>query len=915
MSTTNHTQPILSRLHSLRKTFIRLTIAPTLLVSILLIVLVGFASYIVIQQVIRQQSAANETLSEGVDQYLEETGAMMGVTANLIVDLTPDQQDQLLKDVREIIPRFIGLHLLDAQGLVIAEDTIASALHGLDLSGESYFRQVSASHQLFFSNPYIPLTTGRVAVTVAVPVIQDGEFQGVLGGEIDLAVLRDVLQKLPVDEHDVAFIVDQRGTLVAHPNLDWVQQQRNLGDNELVQLGLAGGKEFVIYNDKELHDRRLGYVTPMKVGWVAVVTRPVAVAFRPIFIFVGVVLFVFVLRIAIFIWENNHRMKLIIQPITMLAKAADAVSRGEYQAMPDEDMGQYAEIFSMGRSFTRMIHAVQERTSALEQANRTQEDELRERKQREKELEVLVAVSTSLRMANNRSELLSRVLDQLTELLHAAGVAFAIKDINSLGLMVVQAGGIWHSMVGVRLPEGEGISGIVMANGEPYVSEDILSDPDNIHPELHEGLKAAACLPLIAYQKAIGLLWLGRQDKFSQDEFRLLIGVANMTANAIHRLTLQEQTEKRLNRLDTLRVLDKTVAASLDLRIILQVFLDHVTTQLGVDAAAVLLYHPILQESEYAAVSGPEIQGLLGKRIRLSDGLHRRAIIDRKPVRINNLYQELQSLREAHFYRPFPAIYQSFEAYNAVPLVVKGQLKGVLELFHRGSPQVDSEWEEFLETLAGQAAMAIDDAQMISGLQKANMELILAYDATIEGWSRALDLRDKATEVHTQRVMEMTIRLAQEMGLSGNDLVNLRRGALLHDIGKMGVPDRILNKPGPLSADEWFIMRKHPEFAYEMLSPIAYLRSAIEIPYCHHEHWDGSGYPRGLKKMEIPLSARIFSVVDVWDALCSNRPYRSTWGEQEAWAYIQEMTGIQFDPQVVEKFERLFIHPDVSTQL
>jgi putative nucleotidyltransferase with HDIG domain len=908
MSNETFTQPVSNRIFSLRKTFLRLTIAPTLLISLLLLILVSAASYIVIQQVIRQQLATLDVLSERVNRYLDETGTMMSVTANIIVELSPDLQNQFLKNVREDIPRFTALHLLDINGRVIAEDSDALSLLGLDLSGETFFNPVSKDQQIFFSNPYISLATGRVAVSVAVPVMKGGEFQGVLGGEIDLAVLRDVLQQLPMDAYDVAFIVDQRGTLVAHPNLDWVQQQQNFNTHTLVQEGLSGYKTYEIYHDPALHDRRIGYVTPLAVGWVAVVTRPVVVAFRPIFFFTAVVLLALGLRIAIFIWENYYRMKLIIQPIASLARVADDVSRGEYQAMPIQKLDQYAEIFSLSRSFTRMVQAVQERTSALEQTNRSLEDELSERKKREQELEVLVAVSTSLRTANTRHELLSGILDRLTELLHAGGVAFAMREANSLGLMVELAGGIWHSMIGVRLPEGQGISGLVMAKGEPYISEDILSDPDNIHPELHQGLKAAACLPLIAYQKAIGLLWLGRKEKFSQDEFRLLIGVANMTANAIHRLTLQEQTEKRLRRLDTLRVLDKTVAASLDLQLILHVFLDHVTNQLGVDAAALLLYHPVLQESEYAAVNGVEILNLQGKRIRLGDGLHRSVIINRKPVRITNLFLELQSLPGAHLYRSLPTFVQSFQAYDAVPLITKGQLKGVLELFHRSPPQVDPEWEAFLEILAGQAAMAIDDAQMFSGLQKANMELILAYDATIEGWSRALDLRDKETEGHTQRVMEMTIQLAQEMGFSGGDLVNLRRGALLHDIGKMGVPDRILNKPGPLSEDEWFIMRKHPEFAYEMLSPITYLNPAIDIPYCHHEHWDGSGYPRGLKGTDIPLSARIFSVVDVWDALCSNRPYRAMWEEQDAWAYIQEMKGVQFDPQVVEIFKKLFIH-------
>jgi putative nucleotidyltransferase with HDIG domain len=204
-----------------------------------------------------------------------------------------------------------------------------------------------------------------------------------------------------------------------------------------------------------------------------------------------------------------------------------------------------------------------------------------------------------------------------------------------------------------------------------------------------------------------------------------------------------------------------------------------------------------------------------------------------------------------------------------------------------------------------QAAIAIDNARLFDGLQRTNLELALAYDATIEGWSRALDMRDRETEGHTQRVTEMTIRLAASMGIDRFDQVHIRRGALLHDIGKMAIPDEILLKPGRLTPDEWTIMRQHPLHAYNMLAPIAYLKNALDIPYCHHEKWNGSGYPRGLAGEQIPLAGRIFSVVDVWDALRSDRPYRKAWSDSKTRAYIHEHAGIYFDPQVVDIFLRM----------
>lgn len=189
-----------------------------------------------------------------------------------------------------------------------------------------------------------------------------------------------------------------------------------------------------------------------------------------------------------------------------------------------------------------------------------------------------------------------------------------------------------------------------------------------------------------------------------------------------------------------------------------------------------------------------------------------------------------------------------------------------------------------------------------SNLERAHNQLKAAYDATIEGWSRAMDLRDRETEGHTQRVTQLTIKLAEANGMNQEELVHVRRGALLHDIGKLGVPDSVLHKPDKLNDEEWELMRQHPQLAYDMLHPIEYLHPALDIPYCHHEKWDGTGYPRHLQGEQIPLAARIFAVVDVWDALTSNRPYRQAWSKEQAMEYIKEQSNKHFDPWAVELF-------------
>ena len=238
-------------------------------------------------------------------------------------------------------------------------------------------------------------------------------------------------------------------------------------------------------------------------------------------------------------------------------------------------------------------------------------------------------------------------------------------------------------------------------------------------------------------------------------------------------------------------------------------------------------------------------------------------------------------------------------------MYVRNDLIGFLNLFTRSTYTPADDELSFLKLVGGHAALAIDSVIILNDLQVSNLELVKAYDSTLEGWSHAMDLRDRETEGHTLRVTELSEILAKQMGIPDELLVHVRRGALLHDIGKIAVPDSILLKPGPLSDQEWEIMRRHPQYAHDFLVPIDYLRPAVDIPLRHHERWDGSGYPDKLAGDTIPLPARIFSVIDVWDALTSDRPYRSAWPRQKALKYILEQSGTHFDPEVVRQFLKI----------
>jgi PAS domain S-box-containing protein len=519
------------------------------------------------------------------------------------------------------------------------------------------------------------------------------------------------------------------------------------------------------------------------------------------------------------------------------------------------------------------------------------------RKQHERELEANAVVSAALRAVGSHAEMLPVILDQLTHLLQADTAAFAMRDMVTGETVLEAARGEFGVGLRARLPAGEGVSGQVIKSGKPYVNNNFQNESRFIRSDIMGDTTAAACVPLIIGAEIIGVIWIGRKTPLSNSDVHLLTAIAEIAASAIHRSTLHEEAKKQLERLAALRTIDVVIGSSFDLQVTLNIFLNQVLSQLHADAAAVLSHNTTTHVLEYVAGRGFKISGIEKTRLRLGEGHAGRAALERQTIYIPDLAR--QPLIRTNLAA------EKFASYYAVPLIVKGDVKGLLEVFHRTPFKADDSWLDFLETLAGQAAIAMDNAALFENLQRTNNELALAYDATIEGWSRALDLRDKETEGHTQRVTEMTLRLAKTMDISETGSMHIRRGALLHDIGKMGIPDSILLKPGPLSDDEWAIMKQHPQYAYEMLSSVPFLKAALDIPYCHHEKWDGTGYPRGLKGEQIPLAARLFAIVDVWDALRSDRPYRQAWNKEKVRDYILEQSGKHFDPQVVEAFLRM----------
>lgn len=554
----------------------------------------------------------------------------------------------------------------------------------------------------------------------------------------------------------------------------------------------------------------------------------------------------------------------------------------------------------LGDDEIRMLNTLAEMSGAALHRMRL----FNETARRAEEFAALYETSNALSAENELNALLQTIVENAATLLNSSscGIYFYDAEHDELEVAVDTSS---FNAIGKRLKPGEGVAGRVAQSRQPMRIDDYSTWEDRA-PQ-YEGIPLRAVLevPMLYAGELIGVLTADEtgdsQRKFTEADERLLSLFASQAAGAIHSARLFEKTARSLNHLQALRKIDRAISSSFDLHPILNTVVNHTITQLGVDAAAVLLFHPPLQTLEYAAGQGFRTAIAKSASVRLGSDFAGRVALERRVINISSAAMVPEKSNFATLWNS-----EGFESYYGVPLISKGEIKGVLEVFHRTPLPPNPEWLEFLETLAGQAAIAVDNTQLFDSLQKVNLEVVIAYDATIEGWSRALDLRDDATEGHTRRVTDLTVAFAKKLGIKDKEILHIRRGALLHDIGKMGIPDHILLKKEKLSGKEWEMMRRHPQLAYDMLYPIHYLNQSLDIPFCHHEKWDGSGYPRGLKGEQIPLAARVFALADVYDALTNQRPYRKAWTKAKALKYIREQSGIHFDPQIVGKFLEIF---------
>jgi len=516
----------------------------------------------------------------------------------------------------------------------------------------------------------------------------------------------------------------------------------------------------------------------------------------------------------------------------------------------------------------------------------------------------LISIGNILRNTVRRSDFSQNVLEKIQELFHTRSAAILTMIDREYAVRLESATGTWESFIGKEMDVKDCIS--YKAIKENKI---IIYDRNSNQKKLCQGFASEisrfkAIIPLYINKKVLGMLVAGRDDKFTDRDVDVFKTIADMVASALERTNLYHRTEKQLKRLESLHAIDQAITAINDIQVVNKIILEQVCKELEPDAANILILNSATNVLEYFGAVGFMDAKIRDIRIPLTTSIAGKVLLENKGYAISDLEQD-----PLWFIRKNMQV-ENFKAYFASPLSIKGQAIGVLEVFFRKCFNPDGEWQNFFEVLATQAAVAYDSFRKFSELQKIQQNMVSSFRSTIETWSKSLELHDIESHGHIRRVTNETLKLAKDLGISDLELPNIERGALLHDIGKIGIMDEILLKKGALSEEEWGEIKRHPTIARDLLSNVKLLEDAMDIPYSHHENWDGSGYPQGVKGENIPLSARIFAVVETYDALISDRPYRKAWSHKEAIEYLIEQKGKKFDPVVVDRFLSIIHKPE-----
>jgi putative nucleotidyltransferase with HDIG domain len=550
----------------------------------------------------------------------------------------------------------------------------------------------------------------------------------------------------------------------------------------------------------------------------------------------------------------------------------------------------------------------------LVRRNRENRELLQVEQKRSRQMQAINEAGRQLSAVLDLNQLLDDILRLIIERFHYshATILLVQKDkiipIRMRGMtneMWDYAQGVFRAIVG-----NAGLIGEAAGTGRSVMIGDASIDSRWQFLGKQDSTRAVIAIPMTTRGKVNGVIVVGsdKPNAFEVSDISVLELIGAQSAIAVENAQLYDAARKNLRKLDALRTIDHAISATLELERTLGILIERAIEHLGQSNAAgfVALVEAETQNLKLAAVKNLSQDFVDSFKLQAGESIAGRVVEDGIPRVVTNLATDPRT--KFHELR----VQEGIESLIAVPMRVEGNVIGTLVIYTRKQHEFTDEETDFFVTLGGQAAIAVQNAQLYertksqaTSLAQLATQLQDSYLETLTAMSAALDLRDRETEGHSQRVSEMTVELARTLGITDAQAIrNVRYGSILHDIGKIGISDNILLKPGSLSTVEWIEMRKHPGLGAAMLRDVKFLEDAIPIVLYHQERWNGSGYPLGLKGEEIPLAARIFAVVDVFDALTSARPYRKPMAQSQALDYIQSQSGILFDPQVVEAFVR-----------
>ncbi len=819
---------------------------PCLFIGIALLLINTYLNTNTIQ---REQYQITSTIGWKADDYLSNAKGSLNTVAILEETSTPAELQTLLGAIQETRLYFDNTFILNKNGVITANSPFNSQSINFDMSNQSYFKNRTTGQTYQISKPILSPETGLLTVYLSCN-LKDG---GLAVGELNLERFQQSIDTIPLSSRNQSvYVSDDRGILLAHSSSTLVKQPTNLSSlgQVMTRYNLL---QNIYFNNNQIF---IGSQTKLsQAGWTVIALIPLLIAFSPFFLptIISLVLFI-ILWIFLTLRLRKTFTRQIVNPLTRLSQNANALaygdlSRGNVATIP----ASFKEVGELAVNFARMFQSIQTRQSMIE------DNELKYRSLIEQSDD---AICLEIR---NRLEVINQKFTDV--------FGITIETISNRT---------------VRLSQ------FATASCQNYVEE-------------QQNKLAGGSVTNLRYE-------FTALDKKGQEIYVEVSSSAfSYRGGTAVQITLRDVTErKRAEKAEhEQRIMAEALrdtASALNSTLNFDDLMERILSNLGKvvhhDSSNIMLISDDNQTAQFVAARGyqeDESQNLLQSGIvRLSDvPTLNNMVLTGKPVAISDTASDPEwvILPKSSWIR----------SYTGAPIRVKDHVIGILNLNSPVPGFFTDQMAAHLQAFADQAGVALNNARLLQDLRKSNLELLNAYETTLQGWSKALELRDYGTEGHTLRVLDMTVKLATKLGITDPELTHIRHGCLLHDIGKIGIPDSILTKAGPLTEEEWEIMRRHPVYAYEILSPIPYLAPSLDIPYYHHEWWNGSGYPQGLKGLQIPLEARIFSIVDVWDGLRENRPYRQGLPENEVVEYLEGQSGIQFDPEIVRAFVDLLI--------